>query len=255
MTLDPELVGKRPPYAASDPRFLIVLFILIVVFSFIVRSTEGLLLILSYLLVIHRLARLSLRRLARRTRDMMVLLALVVAVNAVLVKGSPLPPPLSFLSREGLAAGIFYGLRALTVYYALIVFLSLASQEAIAKGIAALLRPFSEPLARRAALYGFLTIGFLPVFADEIERIRVAQRFRGGGLHGGFARRTAAVRLLFVPLVVSAIHRSGHLATAVEVRGIRSSITRLLNTPRPGHRDLVFAAVTLVLLVGASSIG
>lgn len=250
-----EPAAGKSAFIADDPRFLIVLFAVIVVFTFVVHSTQGLVLILLYVLLLHYLAGLSARLLIRRTRALTLFVVLIIGLNAFLVKGVPLPEPLSFLSREGLASGIFYGLRMLTVFYVMTVFVSVASQEAVAMGLAALIKPLSRPSANRAALHGFLAMGFLPLFADEIERIRVAQRFRGGGLRGGFMTRIAGVRLLFVPLVVSAIRRSGQLAMAVEIRGIRSSITRLLRVPKPVYRDFRFAVVTLALLAVAGTIG
>ncbi|MFQ5510721.1 MAG: energy-coupling factor transporter transmembrane component T family protein [Candidatus Krumholzibacteriia bacterium] len=251
---DGSAAGKSA-FIANDPRFLIVLFALIVVSTFIVHSTRGLVLILLYVLLLHYLAGLPARLLVRRTRTLLLFVMLIVALNAFLVKGAPLPQPLFFLSREGLTSGIFYGLRVLTVSYVVIVFVSVASQEVIAVGLASLVQPLSRSYAKRVALHGFLAMGFLPLFADEIERIRVAQRFRGGGLRGGLMTKIAGVRMLFVPLVVSAIHRSGQLAMAVEIRGIRRSIIRLLEVPKPAGRDLRFAAVTLALLAVAGSIG
>ena len=93
------------------------------------------------------------------------------------------------------------------------------------------------------------------MFADEAKRVRIAQRFRGGGFDGGLLHRAAAARMLLVPLLLSAIHRSGHLAMAVELRGIRSSIDVLFEDERAGRNDVVFALLTSMVLVLAFLIG
>ena len=58
----------------------------------------------------------------------------------------------------------------------------------------------------------------------------------------------SAVRLLLVPLLLSAIHRSGRLAASVEIRGIRDTVPRLLTLERPGSRDYALAVMTLAVL-------
>jgi energy-coupling factor transport system permease protein len=188
-------------------------------------------------------------------RPVVLFLILIVLLYAFFVKGTPAHGALPFLSREGFAAGVYYALRVLVLYAAIVVFLTVASQEAVAKGLAALLRPISPGLARRAAFYGFLSLGFLPLFADEVKRIRIAQGFRGGGLRGGLWAKITGVRLLLVPILLSAIHRSGQLAMAVELRGIRDSMDRLLVLDRPAYKDFVFTGVTLVVLMVAYLMG
>jgi energy-coupling factor transport system permease protein len=103
-------------------------------------------------------------------------------------------------------------------------------------------------------MYGFISFGFLPLFADEIERIVVAQKFRGAGFDRGLVRRIAAARLLVVPLVVSAIRRSEQLALSVELRRVRSRIGGILVLENPTAKDCLFLVVTLAVLVAAGRI-
>ena len=96
----------------------------------------------------------------------------------------------------------------------------------------------------------FLSFGFLPLFADELERVRLAQRFRGGGLEGGFGRKLRGVRLLLVPLFVSAFRRADELAFAMESRCYNGGEGRTrMKVLRFHYRDFISAAVVAGLIV------
>lgn len=236
---------------AGDPRISILAFLAVVVGTFLVSSGIGLLVIFAYMILLARFGGLPSTTLVSTLRNLSFFLALIVVVNGYFVPGRPLPGLLRFLSFEGLSSGVFFALRVVVLIYSVTVFLGITSQEALARGLSGIISPFSRSLAQRVALYGFLCLGFYPLFADEVRRIQVAQRFRGGGLGGGLRERLIGVRLLLVPVIVSAIQRSGHLAMAVEVRNIRSTIHHLLVLGPPRFNDFLFAVITLSVLMVA----
>jgi energy-coupling factor transporter transmembrane protein EcfT len=243
--------SKESAFLAGDPRFLMAGFALIALAAFVITDTRGLLVVLVYVLALHRLAGIPSRSLVKAARSVALFVVLVVAINAVLVEGRPLNPSIPFVSREGIASGIHASVRVLVLYFGMVVFLAVASAEDMAKGISALVAPISKDLARRAAMYGFLSFGFLPLFADETRRITVAQKFRGGGLEGGLFKKLKGVRLLIVPLVLSAIHRSAELAMIVELRRIRSTIDGILVLEKTSQKDYVYLVTTVVVLTAA----
>jgi energy-coupling factor transport system permease protein len=243
--------GERTVFLARDPRFLMAGFALIAFFAFVIRDTRGLLIVLLYLTALHRFAGLPMKCRARTAGQLACFIVLVVATNAVLVEGQPLSPSIPFVSREGVASGLRASVRILVLYLGVRVFLAVTPAEEIAKGISALLAPFSKSLARGAAMYGFLSVGFMPLFTDEARRITVAQRFRGGGLDGGLFKRIRGVRLLLVPLILSAVHRSAELAAAVELRRIHSTIEGILVLDKISKRDYIFVITTAVVVAAA----
>ena len=247
--------SANPLFLARDPRFLIGAFVLIAAVSFMVPTSVGLLLLLAYVLALYGLAKLPVRALGGTLKTLAFFAVLIIGVNAYFVQGEAIPGTFGYLSWEGVRSGAYYTLRVAVLLLSVLVFLAAASQETIARGVSALLTPVAPNAARRIAMYGFLSFGFLPLFADEIERIRVAQRFRGGSIEGGLWAKLRGVRLLLVPLLVSAIHRSGQLAMAVEIRNIRSSIDELLEVPAPTFRDYTFAGVTVVVLTFSFLVG
>lgn len=240
-------------FIARDPRFLIAGFAAIVVSAFVVPGTWGLAVVSCYLLLLHRFSGLPPRSLAAAARVLLPFVLIVIAVNAVLVEGAPVAPPIRFVSREGVASGLHASVRVVVLYLAALVFLGVASAEDVARGVSSLVRPFSPVLARRVAMYGFISFGFLPLFADELQRIVVAQRFRGAGVDRGLAGRIGSARLLVVPLVISAIRRSEHLAMSVELRRIRTRITGILVLERAMRKDYLFLVITLTVLIAAAT--
>jgi energy-coupling factor transporter transmembrane protein EcfT len=88
--------------------------------------------------------------------------------------------------------------------------------------------------------------------ADEFQRIRVAQSFRGGNFAGGIWRRAETARAWLVPLLVSTIQRSGQLAITVELRDIRARLPRTIEPPRITTADAALAAAAVVVVALAS---
>src|SRR6188508_906729 len=110
-------------------------------------------------------------------------------------------------------------------------------------------RRVSPALASRVAFFMFLSIGFVPLFADEIQRVRVAQSFRGGELKGSMLRRAGALRMWLVPVLMSAVRRSGELALAVELRDIRHRLVASIPPPRMRIVDLVWLLLVVAAVV------
>mgnify|MGYP001826461799 CR=1 FL=1 len=174
-----------PRFIAGDPRFVVAGFLLITVSAFAVPQTSGLVFVFAYVLMLARLAGIPIKTLIRNGKGIGAFALIIIAINAVLVSGEPLVSGFSIPTREGITSGVHGAVRVLILYFGAVVFLAVVSPEEMARGLSAYLRPFSQVFAKRVALYVFLTFGFLPLFADEFERVRTAQRFRGGGLEGG----------------------------------------------------------------------
>ena len=237
----------------TDPRLLMLMALVVLVSTFLIHTLAGLTVLLAYLAFLFSTTRRPWRGVINGMRHMTFFVLLILLINAVLIEGAPLFG-LSFLSEEGIARGFYYSLRVVVLYFTVWLFVAVTNQESVATGLSALVRPFNPDLARRVGLHGFLTIGFIPLFRDEVARIRVAQRFRGGGIDGGLLRRAAGARALLVPLLVSAIRRSEQLAMAVEVRGIEASIERVLVIGPLRVRDVAFTVVTVAVVVVARAV-
>ena len=75
---------------------------------------------------------------------------------------------------------------------------------------------------------------------------------RAGAFAGGFWRRAEVARAWLVPLLVSAIHRSGELAKTVELRDIRERLAHTMDPPRLRASDVVLVGCAVAVVVLAS---
>jgi energy-coupling factor transporter transmembrane protein EcfT len=176
----------------------------------------------------------------------------IVALNAVLVPGEALVSVAGrrIASREGLEDGAFFAFRLAVMLMAVSAFLASAAPESMARGAYDVLRRISQRAANRAALFVFLSMAS-PLVADEFQLIRMAQAFRGAS-SGGVRRRAETARAWLVPLLVSAVHRSGQLAMAVEMRDIRERLVRTIEAPKFRAADAILAVAAGAVVVAAS---
>jgi energy-coupling factor transport system permease protein len=245
--------GEGFRFFPRDPRVGVVAYLLIIIAAFALRQFWGVFCLLLYVLVLYLLCGFTLAAVWRRTKKIVLFALLAVLLNAVLVKGEALISigDVSILSREGLWRGAYYFVQIHVLFLSTGLFVSLTSPEQFAKAIASIVSPIAPAFAKRLALYAFLSLGFLPFFVDEFHRITTLQKFRGGGLTGGLARKLKGVRLLLVPLLLSAVRRSEQLAMVIELRDLKNKVGGLVALGRPRLQDYGFVLLTLVVIAAA----
>ncbi|HXV14128.1 MAG TPA: energy-coupling factor transporter transmembrane component T [Candidatus Krumholzibacteria bacterium] len=249
---DPSPARSRP----RDPRAAFLVMLLVVVASLVtIRDAWAMLAPLAFVCAWHGWVARRPRATARVLVRVLPFAAFIIVLNAVLVPGEALVSVAGrrVVSREGLADGVFFALRLAVMLVAVASFLAASAPESMARGVYDVLRRFSQRAASRVALLVFLSMGFVPLLSDELRRIRVAQFFRGGAFSGGLVRRAEIARSWLVPLLVSAIHRSGELAKSVELRGIRERLVHTIEPPRLHLADVVLVAVAIAVVAWASA--
>lgn len=242
------------PAAARDPRPKLAAFVVFVAaVMFALPTPAAMLASLAYAVALHFAAGRGGGELVADLRRLWVFVLLIVAINGFFTAGEPVLAvrghPLA--SRAGLLAGAFFSMRLIALYLAMALLVRTTPPEELAAGVHAAVRPLSRTLARKLAFYSFVTTSFIPVFAAEFERVRIAQSFRGGTLSGGIGERVQAARLLIVPLILSAIHRSGQLAMVSDLRGLERRLGDLLAVRSPGAGDVALPIVTVLVVVAA----
>lgn len=237
---------------SADPRTLLVSVLLVIVASVATVRTLPAMLYLFFFVVLWFAAT------ARRAgavfgvlRRILPFAALIIVLNALLVPGESL---FAIAGRrigsiEGARDGFYFALRLGVMLMSMSLLLAGTNPESLARGIHDLLRRVSPSLADRVAFFTFLSMGFVPLFADEIRRVRVAQSFRGGDLKGGMLHRAGSLRMWLVPVLMSAVRRSGELALAVELRDIRPRLVASIPAPRMRAIDVVWLALVVAVVV------
>lgn len=240
----------------SDPRTLLVSVLLVVVASAVlVRTLPAMLGLFAFMMIWYAAAARHPGGIFALLRRLFPFAAVILVLNALLVPGDALLRIAGhrILSVQGAHDGVFFALRLGVMLTAVSLLLAATDPESLARGVHDMLRRVSPSLAGRVAFFIFLSMGFVPLFVDEIQRVRVAQSFRGGNLSGGMLQRAGSLRMWLVPVLMSAVRRSGELALAVELRDTRHRLVDSIPAPRARAIDiawlvLVIAAVVVVSL-------
>lgn len=161
---------------------------------------------------------------ASRTSPLRVLLALRPALlvlgfsllaNTVVLVGQP------GVSVDGFLRSAQAIVRIVLVVGFALVFSATTMPPAIADALASLLRPLARlgvPVGDISTMAS-IALRFIPLTAEEVLRIRSAQRARGARPdEGGVLRRVTSWGQVLVPLVVSLFRRADELGRAMEDR-------------------------------------
>jgi energy-coupling factor transport system permease protein len=238
-----------------DPRAIMLAVCALVAASLVsVERAVAMLGLLGFVCAWHVVVTGAVSETAARLRRVWPFALVVVVLNAVFGPGAPIVSlgNVRIAADQGLANGVFFALRLAVMLMSVSLLLAAVPPEGLARGLFELVRPLSRRAAERVALFVFLAMGFVPLFADEFQRIRLAQSFRGGDLSGGLWRRADAARATLIPLLVSAVHRSGELALAVELRDVRHRLPRSIEPSRLRPADVALLVSTASAIAVAS---
>lgn len=239
----------------ADPRVLLVSVALVVAASVVsVRTLSAMAGLLAFVVLWFAAASRRPRSVLGVMRRIFPFAVIIIVINAVLVPGDVLWAIAGrrVASVQGAHDGFFFAARLGVMVLPASLLVSAATPEGLARGVHDLLRRLSPVLAGRIAFFMFLSMGFVPLFADEIQRVRVAQSFRGGDLKGGMAYRAGSLRTWLIPVLMSAVHRSGELALAVELRETRTRLMASIPAPRMHAIDAIWMLLVIAAVLVAS---
>ena len=172
-------------------------------------------------------------------RPALLVLGFSLLANTVVLVGQPGVSTSGFLRTSLAIARI-----VLVVGFAL-VFSATTMPPAIADALASLLGPLSRlgvPVGGISTMAS-IALRFIPLTAEEVLRIRSAQRARGARPdEGGALRRVASWGQVLVPLVVSLFRRADELGRAMEDRCYTGEQTSLAGPL--AARDWLMLALT-----------
>lgn len=199
---------------------------------------------------------LSARELAQGLRPTAVILAFSLLANAFVADGTAsltLVGPLG-ISYPGLARGALAVGRIAVLVFAALVLSATTSSTAVADALTSLMAPLGRlgvPVGDIAMTVS-IALRFIPLTAEELARIRDAQRARGVDFaQGSVPARVRRWLSVLAPLVVALFRRADDLAQAMAERCYRGrGRTRLTRPMRPSDL-LVLAVVAIGCLVCA----
>ena len=206
-----------------DPRIKLILTFAFIVAVFLVRTVWGYALILGFVFLTARLAKVPFRMLLRGLRPLRVILIFTFLLNLFFTGGETVL--LEFwvirITLEALRQSFFYSLRLVFLVLGTSLLTLTTSPVSLSDALEILLTPLKRihfP-AHELAMMMTIALRFIPTLLDETDRIMKAQMARGADFESGnlIARARSMVPLL-VPLFVSAFRRAGDLAMAMESR-------------------------------------
>lgn len=199
---------------------------------------------------------LSARELAQGLRPTAVILAFSLLANAFVADGTAsltLVDPLG-ISYPGLARGALAVGRIAVLVFAALVLSATTSSTAVADALTSLMAPLGRlgvPVGDIAMTVS-IALRFIPLTAEELARIRDAQRARGVDFaQGSVPARVRRWLSVLAPLVVALFRRADDLAQAMAERCYRGRGRTRLTCPMRPSDLLVLAVVAIGCLVCA----
>ena len=129
------------------------------------------------------------------------------------------------ISYKGIEQGYNIVLHTIAITILSSIFIRTTTSIEIMKGIENTLRPlriFHVP-TKDISLIMSIALQFIPVFFNDIDRIRKAQIARGANFNkGSIIARIQSIFPLVIPAFISAFRRADELSTAIEARGFQS---------------------------------
>ena len=230
---------------ALDPPAKILIFAVVVASAIQASVWPAIGLVGAYLIVLIALSRARASFYLESLKYFSWMFALSFALNAVFPREGVGEP----LGREALETGGIFAARLALMIIAAAVFTVVTSPSEIGDGIMAF-GTWRGRVGRRTAELAAtvaMSLRFVPVVFEEAERIRAAQRLRGGEKRGLLGRARSVVCVI-VPLLESSLRRATNLGYALEARcyGFRPPAGRPL---RMGASELAFLAASAAVLV------
>ena len=237
-----------------DPRMKILLTVLMIVAVFMVHTLVGYAVILAFVYMTTRLAKIPFRLLMKGLKPLRFILILTFLLNLFFSNGAKvlLHWGIITITAEGLNQAVHYSLRLMFLVIGTSLLTLTTSPVSLADGLELILSPLKKihfP-AHELAMMMTIALRFIPTLLEETDKIMKAQMARGADFESGnlFKRAKAMVPLL-VPLFVSAFRRAGDLAMAMEARcyhgGENRTRLRVLQLTR---NDYMALACTLGLI-------
>ena len=238
-----------------DPRTKILLTVAMIVAVFMVHGLVGYALVLGFVYLSARMARIPFKMLVKGVKALRFILILTFLLNLFFNSGTTMLLEWGFLkiTQEGLSQAIHYSLRLIFLVMGTSLMTLTTSPIALSDGIELLLSPLKKlhfP-AHELAMMMSIALRFIPTLMEEADKIMKAQMARGADFESGnlIARAKAMVPLL-VPLFVSAFRRAGDLAMAMESRCYHGGENRTrLRVLKITKNDWI-AALAVAVLIG-----
>lgn len=205
-----------------DPRTKIFGMLAIMVALFFVNNWIGLVYAAVVVFAVLFASQVPLKFFIRGVKPLRWILLFTAAIQIFLTPGEIIWQwGILHITAEGVRLAIFMCVRLVLLVMTTSVLTLTTTPIVLTDAVENLLSPFKRigVPAHELAMMMTIALRFIPLLADETEKIMAAQKARGAAFdEGGLMDRARALLPILVPLFLSAINRASELAMAMEAR-------------------------------------
>ena len=205
-----------------DPRTKIFGMLAIMVALFFVNNWIGLVYAAVVVFAVLFASQVPLKFYIRGVKPLRWILLFTAAIQIFLTPGEIIWQwGILHITAEGVRLAIFMCVRLVLLVMTTSVLTLTTTPIVLTDAVENLLSPFKRigVPAHELAMMMTIALRFIPLLADEAEKIMAAQKARGAAFdEGGLMDRARALLPILVPLFLSAINRASELAMAMEAR-------------------------------------
>ena len=205
-----------------DPRTKIFGMLAIMVALFFVNNWIGLVYAAVVVFAVLLASQVPLKFYIRGVKPLRWILLFTAAIQIFLTPGEIIWQwGILHITAEGVRLAIFMCVRLVLLVMTTSVLTLTTTPIVLTDAVENLLSPFKRigVPAHELAMMMTIALRFIPLLADETEKIMAAQKARGAAFdEGGLMDRARALLPILVPLFLSAINRASELAMAMEAR-------------------------------------
>ncbi|MCC8082261.1 MAG: energy-coupling factor transporter transmembrane protein EcfT [Lachnospiraceae bacterium] len=243
-----------------DPRVKLFSTILYIVALFLVNGIAGWIVVTAFLICMIALSKVPFGFMCKGVRAIWVLIVITAVCNLFFTQAEDVVCRLGVitLTGTGIHNTIYYSLRLIFLVVGTSVMTLTTSPNKLTDGMEEGLRLFSRigiPVHEIAMMMS-IALRFIPILAEEADKIKKAQMARGAGFdEGGLLQKAKSLIPILVPLFVSAFRRANDLSLAMEARCYRGGEGRTKMKPLVyERRDYTAYAVILLFMAAVIAI-
>ncbi|MDR0696714.1 MAG: energy-coupling factor transporter transmembrane protein EcfT [Christensenellaceae bacterium] len=241
-----------------DPRIKLILMVLYIVGVFLVNYFFSYIPVAIFLLIIVFSSKVPLNKVIKSVKGILLIIILTAILNIFFNKSDNVIWSWNFLVvTDGglkLAGKLALKLLFLVVGTSMLTFTT--TPMGITDGLESIMKPLKalKVPVHDIAITMSITLRFIPILIEEIDKIIMAQKARGAAFDtGGLIKRIKAFLPVLIPLFVSAFRRADELAAAMDARCYNATPNRTkLKELKCMPRDicaLVISAIFLALVI------
>lgn len=209
----------------TDPRFKIVILILLIVFIFLAKNAFSLGFAAAAMAAVMLISRVPLRLYLKNMKAILPVLLFTAVINLFYGDGGRVLFSVWKLTvnTEGVYRAVFMAVRIILLILISSALTYTTTPNDLTDAIESLLSPLKyvglKSAVHTLAMMMTIALRFIPTLTEEAEKIMNAQKARGADLENGrLSERVKALIPILIPLLISSVRRAYELAEAMECR-------------------------------------